>query len=1531
MLTLSGYVLDQNSQPISGIKVVIFQNKTIGNVVSSNYTKELQTNSSGFFIDTDVPVPVADSTLTKITPSSDVYTFKPAIISYNNISENKTDINFVGYSFSVSGYARKDDGVPVSNAKVTVQQVINSVAYSHIVYTNSNGRYESPRVPGYVQTTVFINKIGCSSTTTAKQWSTTTFDSDKTYDFQVSGCVPSYSLSGSVTKGSSALSGITIDALNIYKYSNGSTELIKVASTTSDANGSYTFDDLSGLNYYIKPSSEDCTFLPVQTYVSLSANATNINFSATCKAEPLTLTVDAGADVTSSFGNFSRTATSSPTTTEDSGLTIQWANVGHNLANTGSGATLQVNLPEPTEEYTDYTFQVAATSSNCVPTYVTDQFTVRVVKSSLSSVTISPDEVDLDLSTATTYSINFTPYVTPSTITVIKYTWSEKSTNPATSLIAASQINNKILTLSSWPSNGTYEFYCEVETVSGTATASTKVNVTGSAVTSTTPYSPTSANDICNIEFFIVDTSNNGLFASTSLPNVQNLPYTTAIRSGASFVLPTAYPAITSVHNNKLTASNEQYLYVVYQAFNNSKWEIYLRQIRLSENDKTSPTYEAPYNSLSNFPRNTIVKYVPYDYYIVQYKDESDNTAYVTRVKYHLTTNNDTSKIVRQDDYGYVHDVTIVITYEGNLSAYWYNNTVFQFSDTYPYPGGQNLTHVPFDLHFGVRLYNDDTIFGDMSTQYWKIIDNGNIVFEYNKFGYCGGEIADPILIASSDGHCTRPRVFCDYNNNVFVVYEDTENGTQQIKIVGTGDFAEQSILGPTGSYVTKFWTANDFSFSHSITGKTSGEVNEIPYDPYSEAITPGTIVDEGINQLPDITVDRNNIVHVVWQSNRDSYWNIYYANSTNFFDPVRITKTNSKSLNPKIITNDDGDVYISYHDDRFGKYQIFVSYQHNNRTIPLFQQDPYLFGFEHNYEHYTDVLTIPLTNSYSSGCFIHIILDFYEDQLFGGEPIISVSTITNPELFVIENETSAKFGISNGIYVGPNDTIYVLFLGSSSTLAFGCNSAYFVKVEYLYPDKSIIEPVGIDLTYSCSYCNLPVTARWTSSGSSYSDTRITFSSEHSINSSLQCKKSGRLVVLWEDYRFDETRVLGAQFSPHDDDIRSSGGNWFDYDYKIFGKKPSLGLDLFDRALITYDIDKEDGTKITTPLKAVAYRVCALDPLPTTATTTKILSACDYSNITNTILSDDPYIASFYIKQMIVHPDDVDYYTTTTSGTSIAVVSKCNLTIELLGTPEVMAYRIKNEDETSYSSWIPFEPEISNYYTQISHKLSQNSGIKEVCVEVATYSGITASFSITIVADYENIPYDIIMTTTENNTELELPLYEGNFVASTKTQDFIDVNIYIIVPDEVAKTFVSLPTFDVIQQGTNDLFGQNTIEASIPSGIKASGKAYKGTVTIYKQDNRYNVDGVANIKPRFDTECISEKYILSASANTRNQFNYFGKATVVDTYSDNLNEYRNPITGQIGILPDNRNLENNIISPTTSVGLGWSMMYFVGF
>ena len=83
----------------------------------------------------------------------------------------------------------------------------------------------------------------------------------------------------------------------------------------------------------------------------------------------------------------------------------------------------------------------------------------------------------------------------------------------------------------------------------------------------------------------------------------------------------------------------------------------------------------------------------------------------------------------------------------------------------------------------------------------------------------------------------------------------------------------------------------------------------------------------------PAIAINNENI-HVVWHDDRDGNYEIYYKTSTNngenWTNDIRLTNDNSNSYWPIVAVNKNN-VYVVWHDDRDGNYEIYYKTSTNN------------------------------------------------------------------------------------------------------------------------------------------------------------------------------------------------------------------------------------------------------------------------------------------------------------------------------------------------------------------------------------------------------------------------------------------------------------------------------------------------------------------------------------------------------------------------------------------------------------------------
>lgn len=195
-----------------------------------------------------------------VTPSLTGYTFNPTSRSFINLSANQTLADFAAFPI-ISGQIKNPSNQPLSNVIVVLSGTTSATAVSD---GNGNFSFTGLTVGGnYVVTPSRTNYTFSPTVRTF-----TNLTSPQTADFV--GTLANYTISGRVSDSSNAgIGGITM-------MLSGS----QSATTTTAADGSYSFTVPGDGNYTITPSSPNYDFTPASiTFNTLSQNQTAANFS----------------------------------------------------------------------------------------------------------------------------------------------------------------------------------------------------------------------------------------------------------------------------------------------------------------------------------------------------------------------------------------------------------------------------------------------------------------------------------------------------------------------------------------------------------------------------------------------------------------------------------------------------------------------------------------------------------------------------------------------------------------------------------------------------------------------------------------------------------------------------------------------------------------------------------------------------------------------------------------------------------------------------------------------------------------------------------------------------------------------------------------------------------------------------------------------------------------------------------------------------------------------------------------------------
>lgn len=566
--------------------------------------------------------------------------------------------------------------------------------------------------------------------------------------------------------------------------------------------------------------------------------------------------------------------------------------------------------------------------------------------------------------------------------------------------------------------------------------------------------------------------------------------------------VPVAHPSIAHLDNYDNENENSHFVYVSYQALENKKWNVYLRQLRLSEYKKSSDVFLSESNLISLIDAG--IDKIKWTCRVSCVKQECVNkikTATITSVWTAKTTDGfpvynmylPLGSLIVCGQLFSKNILTIVLTQQTTwigedsecpditMVMGWKNgdeittsvpvfNSILDQSEidnwantefTYP------IENMPINSNVSSNLITSKLIYHSTKGGGWGVFTD-NIVSLSTK--YKGIYLSDPILVYNNEtGHCTNPVVQTDYANRIFVSFESVENGLQQIRICGTA-VPENSL--PIGN--DSGWVSNSESFD---------KVFNFFYMPDSFVYN-FKITETGINQHPRIWIDLNNVVHLTWHSNRDNKWEIYYANSDTSFRNTRITNFDSKSLNPDICGDNNGKLFIVWHDNRFGPWEIMAASFDGSRILPLFQQNEYLASLRNNYTHSINIVPIIVSNLTSSSfCFSDLVVNFFENRDLIS-PVFTIRKSDYPFAFSEANENSGQYTLVDEYCIQPGEEKEFILtltpeifinpkLTSSTELPIGLkqNKTYFTSVRVILDSGETKEMPPQQQSVSCTDC----------------------------------------------------------------------------------------------------------------------------------------------------------------------------------------------------------------------------------------------------------------------------------------------------------------------------------------------------------------------------------------------------------------------------------------------------------------------------
>lgn len=109
--------------------------------------------------------------------------------------------------------------------------------------------------------------------------------------------------------------------------------------------------------------------------------------------------------------------------------------------------------------------------------------------------------------------------------------------------------------------------------------------------------------------------------------------------------------------------------------------------------------------------------------------------------------------------------------------------------------------------------------------------------------------------------------------------------------------------------------------------------------DNQGRGLTPTIRVSFDPNQSwnPSVAIDPHDNVHIVWYDNRDGNYEVYYRNLDNNGNPlsneIRLTSSNGDSKQPRIAVDRQSNLHITWQDNRDGNIEVYYKKLDNNGT----------------------------------------------------------------------------------------------------------------------------------------------------------------------------------------------------------------------------------------------------------------------------------------------------------------------------------------------------------------------------------------------------------------------------------------------------------------------------------------------------------------------------------------------------------------------------------------------------------------------
>ena len=404
----------------------------------------------------------------------------------------------------------------------------------------------------------------------------------------------------------------------------------------------------------------------------------------------------------------------------------------------------------------------------------------------------------------------------------------------------------------------------------------------------------------------------------------------------------------------------------------------------------------------------------------------------------------------------------------------------------------------------------------------------------------------------------------------------------------------------------------------------------------------------------------------------------------------------------------------------------------------------------------------------------------------------------------------------------------------------------------------------------------------WLCSGQGKTDLQVCGGFGQAINSSIASNLFGIFKIVWQGRKVvsekNVNNIYSALWDSSKDILYSSGQGLYDILEITNANHPLI---VTDSALNFY---------ITGTVKDnIKYKACSLGVCNDTTTG----SIAPETNLFETFCypGSSSFLSNAYDEiKMRVYKGDISGSLVVNDEKVIPVIDKKIIRLDIDGIVGAYAVRVRNIEDKEWGEWINIDNELLNEETGddliydayridnsrflVKWGMENNNGLRRICCQILTIYGISNTFCIEVLANFE-IPQHIFKFYTSDERDIEFPTYNDQYVLSLDAEGVVTnvdgsrtVYFDTIFSDPVYKIETGLieygiadVNFNVVQQGINNKRGQ--------SFDSVSPQKFSGHFSIYSNDGIFNKDGTAFIEVLFSDMTSTE----SCGSDNRDTYN----------------------------------------------------------